>query len=129
MSDFRKYTDQREYSGEPAAKLYDNGRIRFNKIAGQRWFTDCDHVEVFVTDGVELGFKPATASTPGVYKYVSDGEYAGNVSIRSVLSEYGLWHERMDESVAVPVRYDEGEELVVVDLSEPIRRWSRSRTP
>lgn len=128
MTEFRKFSDQREYSGEPAAKLYDNGRIRFNKIAGQLWFQDCDHVEVFVSDGVELGFKPAAETTHGVYKYVADGEYAGNVSIRSVLTNYGLWHERMDESIAVPVRYDDEEGLIVVDLSEPIERYSRSRS-
>jgi len=128
MTQFRKFTDQMKYSGEAAAKLYDNGRIRFNKIAGQRWFSDCDHVEIFVTDGVELGFKPATETTHGTYKYVSDGEFAGSVSIRSVLTNYGLWHERMGESVAVPVRYDDKKELVVVDLSEPIERYSRSQS-
>jgi hypothetical protein len=128
MTEFRKFTDQREYSGDPVAKLYDNGRIRFNKIAGQRWFQDCDHVEIFVSDGVELGFKPAPETAHGTYKYVSDGEYAGNVSIRSALANYGLWHDRMDESVAVPVRYEENQEMVVVDLSEPISRWSRSRS-
>lgn len=125
MTKFRKYTDQMEYSGEPGAKLYKHGEIRFNKSAGALWFSDVEHVEIFVDEeGDELGFKPASASVHGTYKYRRDSDSdSGNVSIRSVLTQYGLWHERMDESISVPARWDEDHELVAVDLSEAVERW------
>lgn len=125
MSDFRKFSDQMEYSGEPSAKLYKNGKIRFNKIAGELWFSDTEHVEIFVSDNSdELAFRPAPATREGTYSYGRDGKgHAGHLSVRSVLSKYGIWHERMDESIAIPVRYDDAEELVVVDLSEAVERW------
>lgn len=126
MSDFRKFTDQMEYSGDPSAKLYKDGKIRFNKFAGLLWFSDCGNVELFVDeDGSELGFKPAPETRNGTYSYGEDGEHGGHISVRSVLSYYGIWHERVDESIPLPVRYDDGSELVVVDLSEAIERWGR----
>lgn len=125
MPEWRKYTDQTEYSGEPSAKLYKHGEIRFNQSAGDFWFADVEHVEIFVDEkGDELGFKPAPPSREGVYKYRRDSDgNSGNISIRSVLSHYGLWHDRIDESIALPVRWDDENELVAVDLSEAIERW------
>jgi len=126
MSRFRKFTDQMEFSGEPSAKLYKDGKIRFNEVAGELWFADCEYVEIFVDEeGTELGFKPAPETRDGTYSYSKDGEHGGHVSIRSVLAHYGIWHERMDESIAVPVRYDEEHELIAVDLAEAIDRWGR----
>jgi len=128
MGNFRKFTDQMEYSGEPSAKLYKNGKIRFNKVAGQLWFCDIEQVEIFVdeSDGsTELGFKPAPETQDGTYSYGRDGKHGGHVSVRSVLSYYGIWHERMDESISVPVRCDENNGLIVVDLSEALDRWGR----
>lgn len=116
-----------EYSGEPSAKLYKNGAIRFNKIAGQLWFDSVEYVEIYVSDDSdELAFKPAAASVEGTYSYSRDGEHGGHVSVRSVLPHYGIWHERMDESVALPVKYDGG--LIVVDISEAVDRWGRVST-
>lgn len=125
MTKFRKYTDQTEYSGEPAAKLYKHGEIRFNKTAGALWFSDCEHVEIFVDEeGDELGFKPAPATKEGTYAYRRDSDSdSGNISVRSVLSQYGLWHKRMDESISLPLRWDDEHELVAVDLSEAMERW------
>lgn len=126
MSNFRKFTDQTEYSGEPGAKLYKSGKIRFNDIAGLLWFQGVGQVEIYVDeDGKEIGFKPAPAKREGTYSYSKDGEHGGNISVRSILAYHGIWHERMDESIAVPVRYDENEEMVVVDLSEAVDRWGR----
>jgi hypothetical protein len=127
MTEWRKFTDQMEYSGEPSAKLYKNGIIRFNKVAGQLWFSGVEHVEIYVSDDTdELAFKPAPTTREGTYSYSRDGEHGGNVSVRSVLPHYGIWHERVDESVALPVRHDDEEhEMVVVDLSEPVERWGR----
>lgn len=128
MSKFRKFTDQSEYSGEPSAKLYKHGEIRFNKAAGALWFRDCDHVEMFVDEeGTELGFKPAPETREGTYKYRRDSQSDGGaVAVRSVLTHYHIWHEAMDESVAIPVRHDEEEEMVVVDLSEAVDRWGKA---
>ena len=125
MTKWRKFSDQTEYSGEPGAKLYKHGEIRFNQPAGDIWFDGVKNVEIFVDEeGNELGFKPAPASKEGTWKFRRDSDgNSGNVSIRSVLSRYGLWHERMDESIALPVRYDEESEIVAVDLSEAIERW------
>lgn len=127
MTEFRKFTEQMEFSGEPAAKLYKNGRIRFNNVAGALWFSECDHVEIFVADDAdEIGFRPAPETREGTYSYGRDGDgHGGNVSIRSVLTHYGLWHERMDESIAVPVRYDDENDIIVVDISEAVDRWGR----
>jgi len=120
----RKFTDQTQYTGEPGAKLYKNGAIRFNDIAGRVWFNNVDYVELFVDDnGNDLGVKPANATKEGTYKFSPDGEHGGHVAVRSVLSHYGIWHEQMDESIAVPVRWDEDKEMVVVDLTEPVKRW------
>lgn len=127
MGEFRKYTDQAEYSGEPSAKLYKHGQIRFNKIAGQRWFRDVEKVEIYVNDeDLELGFKPVSGTKEGTYNYGRDGEHGGNVSVRSVLSNFGIWHERMDESIPLPIRYNESEGMVVVDISEPVDRWGHT---
>lgn len=126
MSNFRKFTDQAEYSGEPSAKLYKDGKIRFNKIAGQLWFSDCEYIELFVDEeGTELAFKPAPETKEGTYSYGRDGEHGGHVSVRSVLSYYGIWHERMDESISLPVRFDEEDNLIAVDLAEALERWGR----
>lgn len=128
MGDFRKFTDQNEYSGDPGAKLYKEGKIRFNKIAGQLWFRGCEQVEIHVDEsdkGTELGFKPNPGTSDGTYSYGRDGEHGGHVSVRSVLSYYGIWHERMDESITIPVRFEESDGLVVVDLEEAIDRWGR----
>lgn len=124
MSDFRKFTDQMEYSGEPSAKLYMSGKIRFNKIAGRLWFDGVEYVEIFVSDeNDEICFKPATRSKEGTYSYSRDGEHGGHISIRSVLPYYGIWHERVDESVALPVKANDNG--VIVDISEPVERWGR----
>lgn len=128
MSEFRKFTDQTEYTGEPGAKLYKDGKIHFNKTAGRLWFQDHDKVELYVDEsdgGTELGFKPVPDGTTGAYSYGRDSEYSGHVSVRSVLTYYGLWHERIDESVAIPVRWDAGEGMVVVDFGEVVERWGR----
>lgn len=126
MTEFRKFTDQMEYSGEPGAKLYKDGKIRFNKIAGKLWFQDVEQVEIMVAEtGTELGFKPAPETREGTYSYGRDGEHGGHVSVRSVLTHYGIWHEAMDESIAIPVRWDEDEEMVVVDLGEAVDRWGK----
>lgn len=126
MTEFRKFTDQMEFSGEPSAKLYKDGKIRFNKVAGKLWFNRCEYVEIFIDEeGSELAFKRAPETKEGTYSYGKDGEYGGHISIRSVLAYYGIWHERVDESIALPVRYDERDELVVVDLAEALERWGR----
>lgn len=127
MNKFRKFTDQMEYSGEPGAKLYKHGQIRFNNIAGKLWFRDTEKVEIFVNEeDLELGFKPAPETREGTYNYGLDGEYGGHVSVRSVLSHFGIWHEKMDESIPLPTRYDEEEEMVVVDISEAVDRWGHT---
>lgn len=127
MSDFRKFTDQMAYEGEPAAKLYKHGQIGFNRIAGLKWFQGVDRVEIFVDEsGTEVGFKPASDTTEGTYSFSSEGEHGGHVAFRSVLSKYGIWHERMDESIAVPVRYDDEHEMVVVDIAEAVDRWGHT---
>lgn len=128
MGEFRKFTDQAEFSGEPAAKLYKHGDMRFNKAAGDRWFRDVDYVEIFVDQsGTEIGFKPAPETREGTYKYRRDSDSdSGNVAVRSVLSNYGIWHERMDESIALPIRYDESEEMPVVDIAEAVERWGHT---
>lgn len=128
MSKFRKFTDQMEFTGEPGAKLYKHGDMRFNKAAGALWFSDCEHVEIFVDEEGkrELAFQPAPETREGTYKYRRDSESdSGNVAVRSVLTHYSIWHEAIDESVALPVRYDEEGEMVVVDLSEAIDRWGK----
>jgi hypothetical protein len=115
-----------EFSGEPSAKLYKDGKIRFNNVAGKLWFQDCEHVEIYVDEsGSDLGFKPAAETTEGTYSYGRDGEYGGHISVRSVLAYYGIWHEKVDESIALPVRYDADENMVVVDLQEALERWGR----
>jgi len=128
MPKFRKFTDQMEFAGEPSAKLYKDGKIRFNNTAGKLWFQDHNKVEIYVDEsnkGTELGFAPAPDGTMGAYSYGEDGEYGGHVSVRSVLAYYGIWHEQVDESIPLPVRYDEEKELIVVDLAEAIERWGR----
>ena len=128
MTKWRKYSDQTEYAGEPAAKLYKHGEIRFNQAAGDLWFSDCDHVEIYVSEeDDELAFKPAPESAGGTWGYRRDSDgNSGVISIRSVLSQYGLWHERIDESISVPIRWDDDGELVAVDLSEAVERWGMS---
>lgn len=124
MTEFRKFTDQTAYADDPSAKLYKDGKIRINKTAGQLWFDGVEYVEIHVAEsGNELGFKPATAATHGTYSYMRDGEHGGHVSVRSVLTHYGIWHEQMDESIALPVRYDADTDMVVVDLSDAVERW------
>lgn len=126
MTEFRKFTDQMGFSGEPSAKLYKDGKIRFNNVAGKLWFDDCEYVEIFVDEtGSELAFKPAPGTTEGTYSYGKDGEYGGHISAQSVLAYYGIWHERVDESIALPVRYDTDNAFVVVDLAEALERWGR----
>lgn len=127
MNDFRKFTDQMEYSGEPGAKLYKHGELRFNSEAGKRWFRGVEHVEIFVSESeTEIGIKPASETRPGTYKYRRDGQHGGAVAVRSVLSKYGIWHERMDESIALPVRYDKSGEMAVVDIGEAVDRWGHT---
>lgn len=126
MTEFRKFTDQTEYSGEPGAKLYKDGKVRFNKIAGKLWFEDVEQVEIFVAEeGTKLGFKPAPETREGTYSYGEDGKYGGHISVRSVLTHYGIWHEAMDESIAIPVRWDEDKDMAVVDLAEAVERWGK----
>jgi hypothetical protein len=121
MTEFRQFTDQMQFAGEAQAKLYKHGVVAFNDEAGKRWFQGVDRVEIHVSDGTEVGFKPTTVDNTGTYAFTreSTGD-GGHVAFRSVLSHYGVWHEKLDESVALPVRYDNDHGMVVVDLADVV---------
>lgn len=105
-------------SDEPAATVWSAGKIAFNEIAVEEWFDRADYVGVWLSDSTDrvVGVAPVSEDNRNSYKFSSPGTFKGRVlHATSLLKELNC--SRPDQSEPVKAEWNEGAELVSIDLS------------
>ena len=116
MSEFKKIDTGRAHErNEPVLAIYQSGQGRFNTPATEQFIGDAECIVwYYAADERKLGAKIG-ADGEGTRKLSESGGGA-STSMQSRLKKVGIDIDELDETVVLPLTYNEEHDLLVADL-------------